>query len=311
MREPVTCSEYVSLVCRDYLEEYVPAGASTVKFVTADEATREEFIDLLSTRAKQLGYVYASTNSRETRIHRLEELFFAVSRQINWIEVGRRFLENILFPRFDLTRADLSIDSLARKNNQERWMVQRAVDQLLHNRLVRRKGLAGEFRRAMFSVVGSILSPVSMVSATTPHVLDWLSGRLSSIGLVKPAMLYRRITKTNGRQMFASLSKWLRDSGIPGLVVIVDISAITSSAKSNTGFNYTRMTAMDSFEVLRQFIDAIDSIEGLALWFVADGGFADDERRGMHIYPALEMRLAEDIHDARRSNPFAPMVRLV
>jgi hypothetical protein len=297
-------------MCSDYLDRYVSYGGSTVKIVLADEAGRRKFADLLAERARQMGYIYASVNSAETRVHKLEDLYFAVSRRLDWLSLGRRFLETVLFPRFDLPADGLSIEALARKNNQERWMVQRNVDQLMHSRLVRRKGLSGEFRRAIFSIVGSLLSPVSLVTNTTPHVLDWLTGRLNNISLVKPAMLYRRITKTNGRQMLTSLSRWLRDSGIPGLVLTIDISAVTASTRSNITFNYTRAAALDCFEVIRQFIDSVDLVEGLALWFVADDAFANDQRRGISNYPALEMRLAEDIHDSVRPNPFAPMVRI-
>ena len=95
----------------------------------------------------------------------------------------------------------------------------------------------------MFNVVGSLLDPVGVVASATPFVLEWLRGTLTSIVPVKQAMLYRKITKTNGRQMLVSLPRWLRDCRIPGLLLTIDIANVTAADRSFTSFNYTRRPA--------------------------------------------------------------------
>jgi hypothetical protein len=306
----IDAKRYVDLMSADYLRRFVGQGASAVKVVVGEETCRDQFRSQLADEARRLGFQYVFVSAAETKVQRPEELFFAISRQIPWVGLGQRFLESSLFPRFELPNGDLSIAAIAKKNNQDRWVVERAVDDILRDRLLRRKGLTGEFRRAIYSVVGSLLQPSSLVSNTTKHVLDWLNGALPSITLVKPAMLYRRIGKNNGRAMTASLSQWLRDLGFPGLVVIVDLSAITCSARSSPGLYYNRATTLDCYESVRQFIDAADRIAGLGIWFVADPSFVDEKWRGIDLYPALSMRLTPDVRDASRPNPYAPMVRL-
>ena len=302
--------DYARFIEADYLHRYIVEGGSTVKVVIAEDVPRSKFADELSDRAKGLDYLCVSLTSANVRINRLEALWFAIANQIDWLDLGRRFLASVLFPRFELPDEDFSIEAIARKNGLERWVVQKALDEILHARLVRQKGLSGEFRRAMFNVVGSLLAPVGVVASATPFVLEWLCGTLTSIVPVKQAMLYRKITKTNGRQMLVSLPRWLRNCKIPGLLLTIDIANVTDADRSLTSFNYTKASRIDSFEVIRQFIDTTDSVDGLGLWFVAEPAFADDERRGMHIYPALEMRLAQDINDSKRPNPFASMVRV-
>ena len=157
----------------------------------------------------------------------------------------------MLFPRFELPDEDFSIEAIARKNGLERWVIQKALDEILHARLVRQKGLQANFRRAMFNVVGSLLDPVGVVASATPFVLEWLRGTLTSIVPIKQAMLYRKITKTNGRQMLVSLPRWLRDCRIPGLLLTIDIANLTAADRSFTTFNYTKASRIDSFEVIR------------------------------------------------------------
>ncbi len=311
MSATVSCDDYVELMCADYLTRYLPRGGSVVKVVLAEREGRRSFAESLRHRAGSLGYPCVAIDAASTKLNKLEDVWFGIARQVDWMATARDFLKACLFPRFDVGDGDLSLDAIARRNGLERWVVQRALDELLHKGLIRRKGLSGEFRRAMFTLVWSLLAPNGLVANVSPYVLEWLRGELASIVPAKKAMLYRRITKTNGRQMLASLPQWLRDCRMPGLVLMIDIAAVTSGSQSSSpSSNYRRAAAIDCFEVIRQFIDSADATAGLGLWFVADGSFADDEKRGMHIYPALEMRLIQDVHDAKRANPFASMVRL-
>jgi hypothetical protein len=67
---------------------------------------------------------------------------------------------------------------------------------------------------------------------------------------------------------------------------------------------------MDAYEMLRQFIDSSDNIEGLLLVVVTPKTFLSDQRLGLNRYEALKLRIWDDVRDKFRQNPFAPMVRL-
>ena len=311
MEAAVSLDQYLRAMKTDYLEYYIARGGATVKVGTASEPTRGALSDALLEQATRAGYHCATLNAGDVRISKLEDVWFSIARQIDWVQTGRDFLKNALFPRFDIDGEDYSLDGIARKNGLERWVVQRALDEILSARLLRAKGLSGEFRRAMFSIVGSLLAPVGIVSNVAPYVLKWLRGELASIIPIKSAMLYRRVNKTNARQMLVSLSRWLRECGAPGLVIVIDIARISAADRSVASLSYARVARIDCYEVIRQFIDSTDSMSGLGLWFLADESLVDDEVRGMHLYPALEMRLAQDVHDRQRSNPFAPLVRVI
>ena len=146
MSGSLSYKDYARFIEADYLHRYIVDGGSTVKVVHSRRSRAEPIRRRFSDRAKALGYVCVSLTSANVRINRLEALWFAIANQIDWLNLGRRFLASVLFPRFELPDEDFSIEAIARKNGLERWVVQKALDEILHARLVRQKGLSGEFQ---------------------------------------------------------------------------------------------------------------------------------------------------------------------
>ena len=91
----------------------------------------------------------------------------------------------------------------------------------------------------------------------------------------------------------------------------VDISRYaTASPPGGEGNKYTRAAAMDLYEVVRQFIDATDELEGCAMVFLAPKDWPADSIRGLRMYRALEARVAEEVRDAKFDNPLAVLARV-
>ena len=65
---------------------------------------------------------------------------------------------------------------------------------------------------------------------------------------------------------------------------------------------------LDAYEVLRQFIDATDNLENCVILVIAPPEFIEDEKRGVSRYPALKMRIWDEVRDRERDNPYAPLV---
>jgi hypothetical protein len=64
------------------------------------------------------------------------------------------------------------------------------------------------------------------------------------------------------------------------------------------------------WETLRQFVDGTDDMTGGLLVFLVGRDFVTDDARGLQAYPALHLRLTDDVRDRRRANPLAAMVRI-
>jgi hypothetical protein len=76
------------------------------------------------------------------------------------------------------------------------------------------------------------------------------------------------------------------------------------------GLYYTKMAVLDAYEVLRQLVDATDDLSSTLVVVSAGPEFVADEVRGLVAYTALRLRLADEVRDRRRVNPFASLVRL-
>ncbi len=80
--------------------------------------------------------------------------------------------------------------------------------------------------------------------------------------------IYQQVGRHNARLLLNALAFWLHQVGYAGLVLLVDINAVVSEQASPLNpVHYTRNSVLDSYEVLRQFID--DTDEMAHLLFVA------------------------------------------
>jgi hypothetical protein len=76
------------------------------------------------------------------------------------------------------------------------------------------------------------------------------------------------------------------------------------------GNYYSKAATLDAYEVLRQLIDATDELEGLLVAVLMPPELVADETRGLAAYTALQLRVADEVRDRRRPNPYAALMRL-
>jgi hypothetical protein len=76
------------------------------------------------------------------------------------------------------------------------------------------------------------------------------------------------------------------------------------------GLYYTKAALLDSYEMLRQLVDNTDELGHCLVVVLAATEFLTDPLRGVDAYQALKLRIADDVRDRRRDNPFASLVRL-
>ena len=81
-------------------------------------------------------------------------------------------------------------------------------------------------------------------------------------------------------------------------------------AEARSGFYYSKAAVLDAYEVLRQFIDATDELRGVLVVASVPPDLMTDEARGLPSYAALHLRIADEVRDRRRANPFAALIRL-
>jgi hypothetical protein len=142
---------------------------------------------------------------------------------------------------------------------------------------------------------------------------DWLTGRNTSLGAVKPYQIFSRIHRTNARHFFESLLRWIRYTGGTGTLLLIDIGRTTIAKNPGDGrLYYTKAAVLDAYEVLREMIDGTDRLDSCLIVVQPDVAFLDEDTygRGMGAYQALMLRVFDEIRDRQIVNPLASLVRL-
>jgi bacteriophage exclusion system BrxC/D-like protein len=309
--------EYAAFVGREYLAEYLPSGGAAVKVaVVGDGSAADRLAAALESVTAEYGGMFVGIPADSVRVHMVDQIFFAISRSIDWPELAaarlRAAYQAAAFPAPD--GCGLTVAEVARRHDVDARELYRSVRRLLERSLLGNPAIAPEMGRAVLRLAQRLLGVGDIDAAEHDAVLGWLRGELRSITLLRPALIYTRIGRHNARAMIASAAVLLLEAGYNGLAVYVDYGRVAEArrppADARSGFYYSKAAVLDAYEVLRQFIDATDELRGVFVIAVVPPELMTDEGRGLPAYAALQLRVADEVRDRRRANPFAALVRL-
>jgi hypothetical protein len=305
-------ADWLSVVEREYLSAFVPAGGAAVKFAILDDGAIGTAAEYLVDLGQAHAMLTVQLDAERTRIHLMQELFFAIARALPWDSLVQRYLERLFgdhayaWPRpgEPMTLADLATAFDVAPN-----LLGRHVDQWLTAGLWDDPRLTQDFRAALLLLCLSRLEPGGW-DADAP-AMHWLCGEKVAPALLRAADISVRITRTNARAMLASLCHFLRKAGAAGLLVVLDARQLARAAAAEGALRYSPAAVMDTYEVLREIIDDAEHLPGLFVAVLADADLATgDPRRALGQYAALQMRVWPDVRPGDRQNPVAPLVWL-
>jgi hypothetical protein len=307
--------EWLRLIEDEYLRSFVSEGGAAVKFAVLATPDPTPLLAELGRLARQYHLACAAIDSAVSKLHMIQDVFFAIARQIDWPATAQRFIEAMckdhgyVWPQ---PGKAVPLAELAETNRVDAILLRKEVNQWLTRRIMRDPAMAQEFRIAMARLCLDRLAPADGRGEQITPVLEWLRGELRAIGALRSAGIYRKITRHNARSMLRSLGHWLRLCGSRGLLLTLDIRRLAQALPTGAdGVRYSPAAVMDAHEVLRQLIDEADHLEGLLLVVLADAGFLEgDPRRSIDSYTALKMRIWDDVRARQRENPLSPLVRL-
>ena len=313
-------AEWLSIVQREYLQSYIRGGGATVKFIVpTEEINHAGLRQGLRSVAESEGYQFAWVDAATTRVYMIDQLFQEVAQQIDWDELSFSFVSRILTEQgFTLPseRFDFTLQNLATLNHRDVRLLQQELLALPEKRLLHDYRMNQEFRLAMIRLCQAQFGGDGMSPVPAEIIKEWLYGRLKRLVELKPALIFQKVARDNARHLLSSLSYWLQIAGKRGLVLMLDISRCLvqrprPKEQQDDSRYYTLAMALDTYEVLRQFIDATDELEYFFLSVIAPPTFLlPDERRGVYSYDALRMRIWDEIYDRQRVNPFSTLLRL-
>ncbi|MGH2353117.1 MAG: BREX system ATP-binding domain-containing protein [Chloroflexota bacterium] len=308
--------EWLEVVRREYLEDFIRGGGAAVKFVVpADATSRLEVRDGLRRVAEGAGFQFTFVDAVATKLHLIDKLFHDVARQVDWYALARAFLTRRLPEmgyRLPAEPEAFTLDTIAAVNDFDTPFFLTEVKRGLWQQLSHEYAMSREFRMAMFRLCLAQLDP-SDDPTLREAVLQWLHGELRLISAVKRALIFQRIARHNARHMLFSLAHWTRLAGKSGLVLGLDITRYadaTRPAERGSGLYYSTTAVIDAYEVLRQLIDATDELAFCFAGILASPEFLTDDRRGLQRYQALYLRISDEVRDRYRPNPRSSLVRL-
>lgn len=313
----IKSQEWLDTIRREYLHDFIKHGGAAVKFIVPMEGNdHNQLLSLLRKTAEEENFLFASVNAVSTKIHMIDRLFHEVARQIVWDELSHEFVKNI-FTQNGYTlpnrSEDFNIQHIAATNNIEEILLRKEVQKWLGKGIFRDYEMSQEFRIAMIRLCLDQLDTAGPTAFLSNAVKEWLCGELRLISTLKEALIFQKIARHNARHMLFSLTHWLRVNGKSGLVLVLDITRYLISTRSKNpddGFFYSVPALLDAYEVLRQFIDGTDEMDGMLIIVLASKDFLNDEKRGLSRYDALKLRIWDEVRDKRRQNPRASLVRL-
>lgn len=315
----ITPQYWTDTLRREYLQDFIKHGGAAVKFVVPMEENidHNQLINLLRKTSEEENYLFSSVNAVSTKIHMIDKLFHEVARQIDWDELSHTFVETIFMQngyKLPIRREDFNLQHIAAINNIEEILLRREVQTWLGKGIFRDYEMSQEFRIAMIRLCLDQLDTSGPTVFLSNAVKEWLQGELRLISTLKEALIFQKIARHNARHMLFSLTHWLRINGKNGLLLVLDITRYLNSARSRDpedGYFYSIPAVLDAYELLRQFIDGTDEMEGCLILVLASKEFLDpDDRRGLNRYDALKLRITDEVRDRRRQNPLSSLIRL-
>jgi hypothetical protein len=313
----ISTEAWLDTITDEYLKGFIRDGGAALKFAVPGEGVEpHRLVEMLRERAVAENHQFAFVDAAWTKMQMIDRIFFEVARQVNWDELSRSFvvkffLENdYLLPEF---QEGLNLQQIAHFNRREEKFLRKEIQSWLEERIYNDFEMSQEFRLAMIRLCLDQLDPDSPASYLGSAVKEWLRGELRLISTLKEALIVQKIARHNARHLFYSLAHWLRLNGRSGLVLALDISRCLVPKRSkepDEGLFYSIPAVLDVYELLRQFIDGADEVEGCLVVAVAPRAFLVDEKRGVGRYEALKLRIWDDVHDRKRENPLSSLIRL-
>lgn len=315
MSASILPSDWLRFIEQEYLAGYIRDGGSVVKFpVAPDGRLRPGLFSGLDSIAKRGGYLVVGVNAADTRVHMIDEIFFRVAQQVPWHELSHKVLAGLATESGYswVSRTDGPLyERLAQDNQVDPEMLLLDLKKAIWNKVFKQPDLSRDFRVAMTHLCLAELAGGEEGATTIELLIDWLTGRNRAVSAVKPYQIFRKINRATARYHFESMAHWVRLAGYPGMVILLDAERVMLAQNPHDdGIFYSKAAVLDAYEVLRQFIDGVDRLEGCFFAVIPDFGFLEDPGRGIGAYQALKHRVLDEIRDRSLVNPMASLARI-
>lgn len=298
-----------------YLQEFIPAGGSKIKFITGQKGSgKTHTLNLLTSKTRKLDYITVAFSAYDIWLHDFREVYLEILRQTDLPKLlekcSHAIIEAMGFNHQEIPRGLTFVDFLGQQGLAD-GLTRREIRLQLKQMFLDNPLLDNNFALTCSLLCGGILGHPFLEPQSRQLLLGWLNGdKTIKVSTLRPLGLApNRITKYNARHMLRSLAEIVRLSGHAGLFVSIDDLEILVDKSSLNSIHYTKMKRDDTYESIRQLIDDIDSFHNIMFVFSFDRLLLDDENKGLKSYQALWMRIQNEIVSSK-INRFSDIIDL-
>ena len=283
MTVAIARDEWLSFVRTEYLESYIADGGAAIKVVIDLGGSDLDLAETVAAHAADAGYLTAVVDATVSRVHMIDQVFFAVAEQIPWRETVDRVVTR-LATADGLNVADGDgplFRRIAEASKLDPQYVQLELRRKIGEKIFKNHSFVKDFRVAVTQLSTAAFGGGQEADTTFTTITDGLTGRNRAVSAVKPYQIFSRINRSNARHFFESALSWICLAEWPGLVLVIDIRRVTVARNPRDGgLYYTKSAVLDTYEVLRQYIDGTDRLVNCLIVVVADPEFLDDDPTG-------------------------------
>lgn len=281
----------------------VAAGRGGFKAVRGEYGTGKTFFGRwLQERACSRGFAATEVqiNETETPLHRLETVYRRLVEHLSTADTASGAFRGIIDGWFYALEQDVLADSSVSPDDSDALLAR--TEALMEARLATISKTAPAFSAVLRTYRRALAAGDGMLA---DGLISWLSGQPNVAASVKRAAGIKGDLDHFGSTNFlVGLLTILRDSGFPGLVMVLDEVETLQRMRTDT--------REKGLNALRQWIDEIDAGRYPGLYLVITGTPAFfDGPQGVQRLAPLAQRLHVDFSTDRRfDNPRAVQIRL-
>src|SRR6266545_592260 len=166
----IAAREWLDLVEYEYLNGYINGGGGVVKFIVGDAQQTPIIRSELGEVSEKHNLVHVNINAAETKLHMIQDVFFAVSRALDWDAMTQHFVE-ALFERqgYEWPRPGeaVPIHEVAELNRIDLTLLRREFHQWLTAEVMKDTEMTQDFRVAIARLCQRRLEPEDTQTAVT------------------------------------------------------------------------------------------------------------------------------------------------
>jgi hypothetical protein len=283
--------------------DVVSAGGSVFKAVRGEYGSGKTFFARwLQERAKQRGFAASEVqiSETETPLHKLETVYRRLMERLSTRDTEQGAFRGIIDGWFYTLEEDVLAGDKASAGDAQELL--RRTDELMEQRLAAITRTAPSFAAALRGYRKAVSAKETSIADS---LLAWLAGQ-PNVGMAAKrfAGIKGDVDHFGALSFLQGLLVVLRDSGYPGLVLVLDEVETLQRVRGDVrdkGLN-----------AVRQLIDEIDAgrFPGLYLLITGTPAFYDSHQGVQRLAPLMQRLNVDFATDTRFDNPRAVQIRL-